>query len=688
MATIQVPQERPPTTIDRFLGINESTAGDTQLELGQSPSMLNYRLTEDYKLRKRGGYAQLFATLGAFDIQGIWYGKLNSIFQILFASNGKIWLEESISSTDYDSIDTATYANVDVVKTTALNTSIVGTTGIDGVTVYQNSSGTDLTEVTQANIDLVASVGKYYYHTDGTLWVIVAKSAYADITAARTGLGTSKVYVQIGTLTDAKTHFFGFADKVYILNGSEYKSWDGTTFATVAGYIPLIATATPPTGGGTSNEGLNLLTGEKRQTFSGDGAATAYQVAETTLTSVDVVKVGGITMTVTTDYTVNLTTGIVTFSVAPATGVDNVDIQWTKGTGSRSEVTGHLFAMLFGGQNDTRVFFYGNGTNRYIYTGLAAGVPSAEYLPALNYNEVGSGQHAITGIERQYDRQIIFTDGNDAHYSYYDTITDLSGNIVPFFPTFPLNSSIGNIAPGQTQLIKNNPFSIQTGVHEWVATDVRDERNEVYKSKRVQPSLDAEDLSTALTIDWEKQKEYWLAIGSKVWVYNYRLDVWYPFLLTDTPTCFYIINDDLHFGTNAGQIMKFDSTLRSDNGVAFQRLWQMNFYDFEAEWVRKFMNEMWMSLKPEAKTSVSFTYQTDREASSDTFTANYSLATFVDADFGDWSFLVNYNPQPFRFKIKAKKFVYFKLIFDDTESDELATILSINLPIRFGSKVK
>lgn len=592
MANIQVPQERDPTTIDQFLGVNESTSGDTQLLLGESPSMLNYRLKDDFKLTKRDGYEQLFATLGAYDVQGMWYGKLGGTFYTLFAANGNVY------------------------KTVA-------------------------------------------------------------------GVNTS-----IGTLTDAKTHFFGFGTKVYILNGNEYKSWDGTTFATVAGYIPLIATATPPTGGGTSNEGLNLLTGEKRQTFSGDGVATAYQVAETTLTSVDVVKVGGITMTVTTDYTVNLTTGIVTFSVAPATGVDNVDIQWTKGTGSRSEVTGHFYSMLFGGQNDTRVFFYGDGTNRYIYTGLAAGVPSAEYFPALNYNEVGSSQFAITDIERQYDRQIIFTNGQDAHYSYYDTLTDSSGNIIPFFPTFPLNDAIGNVATGQAQLIQNNPFTIQSGVHEWVATNVRDERNEVYKSKRVQPSLDEVDLTTAITVDWEKRKEYWLAVGNKVWVYNYRLDVWYKYLLTDTPTCFYVINDDLHFGTDAGQIMKFDSAKRSDNGTAFRRLWQMNFYDFEVEYLRKFMNEMWLSLKPEDKTSVTFTYQTDRVGKSGTFEGSIRLATFTNVDFSDFGLFVNYNPQPFRFKIKAKKFVYFKLIFDDTESDELATILSINLPIRMGSKVK
>lgn len=592
MAKIQVEKERTPTTIDRFLGLNESTSGDTQLQLGESPNMSNFRLTEDYKLRKREGYEQLFDSLGNFDIQGIWYGKLSGVFHLLFAANGNV-----------------------------------------------------------------------YKHANG-------------------------VNTSIGTLNNARTHFFAFDEKVYMLNGSQYKSWDGTTFQDVAGYIPLIATATPPSGGGVDNEGINLLTGKKRQTFSADGTATAFNVRERSLTSVDVVKVDGVTKTAGTDYTIDLTNGRVTFTTTPITGVDNVEIQWTKGSGSRTEVTKHKFAMFFGGKNDSRIFIYGNGSNRYLFTGLASGVPSAEYFPALNYREVGSNQFQVTDIMRQYDRQLIYTNGGEAYYSYYDSFNDANENVIADFPTFPLSNAIGNVAPGQSRLIQNNPYTIQNGVHEWVATSVRDERNAQYISKRVQPSLDLQTLSQAITIDFDSRKEYWLAVGSNVWVYNYKLDAWYKFILSDVPTCFYVIENELHFGTKNGQIMKFDRTLYTDNGVTIQSIWEMGFYSFGSEWIRKFMNEMWISLKPEVKSQVHLTYQTDRDAKSDTYTATYSMSTFTEANFGDWSFLVNYNPQPFRFKVKAKKFVYFKLIFENNNDDDKLTILSINLPVRFGSKVK
>ncbi|MFD0673924.1 hypothetical protein [Cohnella sp. GCM10027633] len=592
MATITRQKPNPPETIDRFLGLNEDTTGDTQLQLGESPSMINYRITENYKLRKREGYEQLFASLGSFDIQGMWYGSINGSYHFLFAANGHVY--------EHD-----------------LNT----------------------------------------------------------------GTNTSK-----GTLTDAKTFFFAFGEKVYMLNGSEYKYWDGVTFGDVAGYIPLIATATPPTGGGTENESLNLLTGKKRQTFSGNNSATSYQLAETALTSVDVVKVSGVVKTVTTDYTVNLTTGVVTFVVAPPTGVDNVDIQWTKGSGSRSEITGHKFAMFFGGQNDTRAFFYGNGTNRYNYTGLASGVPSAEYLPALNYREISSDEFAVTDIVRQYDRQIIFTNGGEAWYSYYDPLTLDSGDVIADFPTFPLNQTKGNVTPGQSRLINNNPFTVFKGVQEWVATNVRDERNANFISKRVQSSIEDFSLPSVLTVDWEKRWEYWISYGSTVIVYNYRLDVWYKYTLAHNVTCFLVKDDELHFGTDDGMIMKFGDDLRNDNGTIISAEWEMAFYDFNAEWLQKFINEMWISLKPTDISSVEISYQTDRVVTSGTYVAVYNNASFANMNFADFSFYVNYNPQPFRFKIKAKKFVYFKIVLRNEKLNDKLTVLSINLAARYGSK--
>ena len=101
----------------------------------------------------------------------------------------------SVSGTMFASLDTTTY--VDVVKTTAFSDAMAGTTGKDGMTRLYDKNGVELTEVAQTDIDNTASVGKYYWHTDKTLWIIVAKGAYADIAAARTGLGTMTLNYQL-----------------------------------------------------------------------------------------------------------------------------------------------------------------------------------------------------------------------------------------------------------------------------------------------------------------------------------------------------------------------------------------------------------------------------------------------------------------------------------------------------------
>lgn len=52
-------------------------------------------------------------------------------------------------------------------------------------------------EVAQADIDLEASAGKYYWGEDKKLYIIVAKGDYADIAAARTGLDVTSLNYQL-----------------------------------------------------------------------------------------------------------------------------------------------------------------------------------------------------------------------------------------------------------------------------------------------------------------------------------------------------------------------------------------------------------------------------------------------------------------------------------------------------------
>lgn len=71
--------------------------------------------------------------------------------------------------------------------------------------------------------------------------------------------------------TSSDVHMFGFGGNMYLLNGKEYKVWDGTALSDVAGYRPMVAVSVPPAGGGTALEQVNKLCGQRRARFSPDG---------------------------------------------------------------------------------------------------------------------------------------------------------------------------------------------------------------------------------------------------------------------------------------------------------------------------------------------------------------------------------------------------------------------------------
>ena len=232
-----------------------------------------------------------------------------------------------------------------------------------------------------------------------------------------------------------------------------------------------------------------------------------------------------------------------------------------------------------------------------------------------------------------------------------------------------------------------NSYTINKGIYEWISTYISNERNATWKSQRIQNDLDLADLTTALTEDWNDKGQYWVCIGNRVWVYNYRVDVWYILDLAHTPTCFVIIEKDLHFGTADGKIMKYSPLYSDYDGTLINATWEMGFFNFGVDWLRKFIQRLFISILPAAKTHVDVSYETDLNNTSDVFTAEYGLSSFATWDFSDFSFSTNYSPQPKKFKIRAKKIDYFKLKLANNGLDSV-TVLSITLPTRTGGEVK
>jgi hypothetical protein len=417
-----------------------------------------------------------------------------------------------------------------------------------------------------------------------------------------------------------------------------------------------------------------------------------YQLPEYNIEKVDKVVIGTQEQTEDNDYTVDLVNGTITFVTEPPNGVNNVEVTWTKQEeGYRERITK---CKWYGGQYYARFWIYGNpehANTRFCSGVTMAGVSDPTYWPIFTDSDVG--EYEITGIVTQYDKQLIFTTGDSsgasAWYSTNETYMDPnSGILTTLFPVFPINSKVGNMAPGQVQIILNNPFTVWKGVYQWVSTYVMNEKNAEWLSKRIQRDLDTLDLKKALTWDWDDKGVYLLCIGKRIWAYNYRVDAWYILDLPHEPTCFMTVDKHLYFGTDTGEIMKFAEDAPTFDGQEIIATWEMGYHNFGADYLRKFIQHMFISLLPMVSTHVNIYLSTDvRSAYRFIKKIGYILSSFDDWDFDTFSFEQNLSPQPKKVKIRAKKIDYIKIKLETTGTDG-ATVLSMTLPTRSGGFVK
>lgn len=581
--------------IQKFLGLNESPDGDTQLDLGEASEMRNWKITQEGHLRVRPGYK----TIEDFKkpVRGMWSGYVNGAVHTIFAVGGEIY------------------------------------------------------ELKEGGCD------------------------------------------KIGECWDDATTFFGFENKVYILNGHEFLVWDGDGFVdTVDGYIPLTATAMAPAGGGTTVENVNRLTGRRRVRFSADGEATEYVLPEQSLLSIDKVEIDNKPCTI--PWTPDRPNGKLTFAKAPEEGQSNVEVWYTVTNTLRGQVEGMRFSEQFNGAADTRVFLYGDGTATAIYNGVTEqGVSSCEYFPDLYEMAVGSDNAPVTGMIKYYDRLMSFKPDGGAYSTTYDVTTLADGSMIPSFNTVSINKEIGNMAPGQVRLVKNVPRTMFGGnLYDWVYANyaVRDERNAKLISQRVQETIRNADPEKIFVFDDDSRQEYYIFLGDDAGtalIHNYELDVWYRY--TGLPvTCAGRFAGDVYFGFKDGRVVKFSDEYPNDDGKAIDAFFASGSMAFDKEYLRKHSSVLWVSMKPTANANLVVTARSNRRSDYMEKVISARLSTFRAIDFGNWSFNTNRQPQIQRLKLKIKKFVYYQLILKSTANASDATVLGVDIQVRYTGYVK
>lgn len=577
--------------IKRWLGLNESPAGDTALKMGEASAMRNFRITREGHLQIRPGYSAVCILQDGEPVQGIWCGYVDNEFHLLAACGGQVW--------DID-IDT---------------------------------------------------------------WN--AES--------------------IGDIDEGKVFFFGFAGNVYMLTGNEYYCWDGSgPVSVVNGYTPIVVTASPPEGGGTSLERINTLTGKRRGQYSPDGKSTVFHLPERDIN--EVLYVDGTDIS----WVADIESGTITFSSPPPEGVNTLTFTWRKGAGDRHRVTSMKFAEVYNGDTDSRVFFYGDGTNKSVYSDLDEnGIPSAEYFPEMNVVDVDSANTPVTAMIRHYDRLMVYKQ-DGAFCLQARTISAEGGSVTAGFTCIPVNREIGNDAIGQARLIRNNPVTLHNkGIYQWSLSSAgsRDERNAKRISQRIEETLDSFDLRNCVTFDDEAEQELYIISDSHAIVYGYESDAWYYYTGLGALNMIRAQNH-LLFGSLDGRIMRFSRDYHSDFGRDIDAYWESGAMDLGSEWRVKHISNVWVAAKPESRGRIMVTLESERKSDYPVNEVSYSFSTFANASFSHWSFSTSRKPKVIRVKAKVKKFTFCKLILFSKSATSTATVLGANFQIRYTGNVK
>lgn len=477
-----------------------------------------------------------------------------------------------------------------------------------------------------------------------------------------------------GTIdTDEDVYMFGFSDNLYLLNGSQYRVWNGTALTDVGGYRPMVAVSVPPEGGGTTLEQINKMTGARRVRVSPDGTATVFHLPEQNLASVDYVQYVA-SGTDITSYDVDLTDGTVTIAPAPAEGTNSIEIGYSVTEDTHDEILGMRYAELYNGSQDTRVFVYGDGTNRCFYSGIDYdGLPRADYFPDLNVAHVGDENTAITAMIRHYDRLLCFK-LDSAWAIGYSQVTLADGTITAGFYVAPINRSVGNCAPGQAVLVENRPRTLDgRSVVEWKSTSSSgningDERNAERVSQRVDETIRTFDLATAKTFYDKYAHEYYVigADGTAL-VHGIDADAWYVYT-NFAAKCLINYMDELYFGTADGYLRHFSTQYFSDEGEAIDAYWESGSMPFAADFQRKYSAMLWVGIRPDDNGYLEVSAKTDRKT-------DFAVYSFETADAAQ-------VPEMNRIKLKAKKFTYYNLILANNTSDKTATVVSVDIRVR------
>ena len=414
--------------------------------------------------------------------------------------------------------------------------------------------------------------------------------------------------LKFNKMNDAPSVGFCMGDRLYILDGTHYYCFDGTRVQNVSdvAYSPVVMISKNPDGtGGSVLEERNLLTGKWTDGFYPDGVAVDYQLSfseldDNAVTAYSLSSDGKQwnEMIENINFTVNRTTGVVTFAKAPAKspveGADGLRISASRDNGEQAiRITGSDVCTVYDESVlGARVFV--TGCAAYPNRDFWSAQNDPTYFPDVNYSVLGQSNARIMGYSR-VGGCLAAHKGAPENAIFVRTATQIPQTD----GTQTLGFRIESVLPGHTPLsrfgfaaLDGEPLYLTDGgICALTATTPYGNRCEQGRSYFIDPALAAEETPEQAqavvyrgfyVLGFPSGRVYLLDGHQKFYVkaqpyssFQYECFYW-----DNVPaTRMWVHENRLYFGTQKGYVFRFydDPTAAvsyNDNGAAIAAEWQ------------------------------------------------------------------------------------------------------------------
>lgn len=510
-------------------------------------------------------------------------------------------------------------------------------------------------------------------------------------------------------MNDARSKSWQIEDNLYIVDGKALLVYDGTTVkkASDDGYIPTLTIAKSPSGGGEQYEALNLLQPGFTELFGGTETDKTFQLSFSGLDSKAVqawlLNSSGdwVQKTEGTDFSVNRSTGSVTFTtapgVSPVSGEDNVKITaFRTVAGYADRINKCKIGILFGvnGAAD-RIFLSGNPD--YINYDWYCDYNNPLYWPDTGYATLGTAKSAIVGYSIINDRLAAHKDSMEDDRN----VILREGDITDNEPTFKIVNTLqgaGAVAPYSFAYLANEPlFLTDLGIYAITPQDITGEKYSQNRSFFLNGKLLEEpNMSEAYACVYKDL--YWLCLNNVAYILDglqplqtdkslpYATRQYAGFYRTNLPARVMWVHDSrLYFGTTDGKVCRFfddPESLQSynDNGEPIHAIWDTPDFYGNLFYKNKTFRHLDVRLASAIATSIKIWVQKRGLwilIKEDNSTGRYF--SFMSLVFSKLSFSPDTTPKTVPSKIKVKKVDKARFRFENDVLNEPFGLFDIAL---------